>query len=185
MDQLTPIADELEAVRRLTSMTKDYDYISGLLRTGSREELDELAEMMEEFPDGEDDFIRRRWIRNAIDFGSSSAVTWMLEKDVDLAFSDDEGYPVLLSAIASDRSDKYDILELLLQHGAPTDMRGINDWTPLHMAAARNDVKAVKLLIEYGADATAKTRIDDYATPLEEARMLGSNDAVKYLETVA
>ena len=166
-------------------MSKDYDYIGGLLKTGSTEQLEEVAELTDDFPDGEDDFTGRRWIRNAVDFGSSRAIAWMLEKKVDLAFSDDEGYPVLLSAIESDRSDKYEILELLLQHGAPPDMRGINDWTPLHMAAARNDVRAVKLLLECGADPTAKTRIDDYATPLEEARMLGSNDAVKYLETVA
>ncbi len=132
-------------------MSKDYDYIGGLLKTGSTEQLEEVAELVDDFPDGEDDFTGRRWIRNAVDFGSSRAIAWMLEKKVDLAFSDDEGYPVLLSAIESDRSDKYEILELLLQHGAPTDMRGIND----------------------------------YATPLEVARMLGSNDAVKYIETVA
>jgi ankyrin repeat protein len=52
------------------------------------------------------------------------------------------------------------------------------------MAAAKNDVAAVKLLLQYGADPTAKTRIDDYATPLEEARTLGANDAVKYLESI-
>lgn len=166
-------------------MSKDYHYISGLLKTGSKEQLDELSELADEFPDGEDDFVGRRWIRNAVDFGSSLAIVWMLEKKVELAFNDDEGYPILLSAIESGRSDRYEVLELLLQHGAPTDMRGINDWTPLHMAAARNDVKAVKLLLAYGADPAAKTRIDDYATPLEEARILGSNDAVEYLETVA
>ena len=123
-------------------MSKDYEYISGLLKTGSKEQLDELAELMDSFPDGGDDFIGIRWIRNAVDFGSSRAIAWMLKRKVDLAFSDAEGYTVLLSAIESERSDKYEILQLLLQHGAPTDIRGINDWTPLHMAAARNDVKA-------------------------------------------
>ncbi|MGB5472405.1 MAG: ankyrin repeat domain-containing protein [Gammaproteobacteria bacterium] len=166
-------------------MSKDYDYVSGVLKTGTTEQLEELAELVDDFPNGEDDFTGRRWIRNAIDFGSSVAIAWMLEKKVDLAFSDDEGYPALLSAIVSERYDRYAILEMLLEHGAPTDIRGINDWTSLHMAAARNDVKALKLLLDYGADSTAKTRIDNYATPLEEARMLGSNDAVKYLEAVA
>jgi len=106
----------------------------------------------------------------------------MLSKKVDLAASyDDAGVPILLRAIEAERSD---VLELLLQHGAPVDVHGINDWTPLHMAAAKNDVAAVKLLLQYGADPTAKTRIDDYATPLEEARTLGANDAVKYLESI-
>ena len=104
-------------------MSKDYDHIGGLLKTGSTEQLEEVAELTDDFPDGEDDFTGRRWIRNAVDFGSSRAIAWMLEKKVDLAFFDDEGYPVLLSAIESDRSDKYEILELLLQNpGIPITM---------------------------------------------------------------
>ena len=165
-------------------MTGDYEYICGLLESGSVEELDELALLVDGFPHGEDDSGGRRWILSAIDRGSLRAISWMLEQKVDLAFSDDEGFPALLSAIDSGRADKYQILELLLENGAPTDVRGINDWTPLHMAAARNDVRALELLLDYGADATARTRIDDYATPLEEARILGAGDAVAYLETL-
>ena len=71
---------------------------------------------------------------------------------------------------------------MLLKHGALTQIRGIKDWTPLHMAAAINDVQAAKLLLKYEADPTARTRIDDYATPLEEARALGSHEVVRYLE---
>ena len=164
-------------------MTTDYDYVCGVLKTGSTDELDELAELMGDFPNGGDDFVGRRWIQSAIDVGSKQTIIWMLEKKVDLSF-EDEGYPALFCTIESDRPDRYEILEMLLQHGAPTDMRGINDWTPLHLAAARNDVKALKLLLEYGAEPTAKTRIDNYATPLEEARTLGSNDAIRYLKAV-
>jgi len=38
--------------------------------------------------------------------------------------------------------------------------------------------------VRYGADLTIRTEIDDYATPLEEARNLGKLEAVKYLEGV-
>ena len=85
-------------------MSKDYEYISEVLRTGSVEQLVEIAELVNDFPDGEDDFTGRRWIRNAVDFGSLRAIAWMLEKKVDLAFSDDEGFPVLLSTISSNCS---------------------------------------------------------------------------------
>ena len=41
------------------------------------------------------------------------------------------------------------------------------------MAAARDDVEALRILAAHGADLTIRTDIDDYATPLEETRMLG------------
>jgi uncharacterized protein len=62
--------------------------------------------------------------------------------------------------------------------------KGINDWTPAHMAAARDDVEALRLLVRYRADLNIRTDIDDYATPLEEARNLGKVNAVNYLESV-
>lgn len=165
-----------------SAVTSDCEYIDGLLRAGTTEQLEELAELIDDFPNGKDEFVGQPWIHNAIDVGSKRTIAWMLSRKVDLAASyDDAGVPILLRAIEAERSD---VLELLLQHGAPVDVHGINDWTPLHMAAAKNDVAAVKLLLQYGADPTAKTRIDDYATPLEEARTLGANDAVRYLESI-
>jgi ankyrin repeat protein len=62
--------------------------------------------------------------------------------------------------------------------------KGINDWTPAHMAAARDDVEALRLLVRYGADLTIRTDIDDYSTPLEEARSMGKLNAASYLESV-
>lgn len=166
-------------------MSSDYAYITDLLRDGSEADLEELAELVVGFPEGTDDFINRRWIMNAIDCGSRRAVEWMIQKGVDLSFVDEEGYTPLLSVIESRRDDKYEIVELLLIHGAPTNVHGVNDWTPLHLAAARNDVESLKLLLKFGADSSTRTRIDDYATPLEEARTLGCREAVAFLEGVA
>lgn len=47
--------------------------------------------------------------------------------------------------------------------------RGINDWTALHFAAASDDAVSVQMLLEAGADPNARTRIDDFETPLEIA----------------
>ncbi|MCA9031264.1 MAG: ankyrin repeat domain-containing protein [Planctomycetaceae bacterium] len=68
-----------------------------------------------------------------------------------------------------------------LDMGADISRRGINDWTPLHYAAARNYSKCVALLLERGADPEARTNIDDYTTPIEEAAMLGKRVAVEVL----
>jgi ankyrin repeat protein len=160
----------------------DYDLAIDVLRSGDRTRLEELAVLLVAFPDGVDSFLGRRWILNAIDIGTRSAIEWMLEKQVDLAFRDEEGYTPLLTVIDSKRHDRYELLELLLRAGAPVDLKGINDWTPAHLAAARDDVAALRILVAHGADLTIRTDIDDCATPLEEARTLGSRNAVAFLE---
>ncbi|HXT00661.1 MAG TPA: ankyrin repeat domain-containing protein [Elusimicrobiota bacterium] len=163
-------------------MASDYDTIMEALKSAGLDRLEALSREVKGFPDGVDSFIRRRWIRNAIDCGSKQAVEWMLRKGLDLNFRDEEGYTPLLCAIERETEDRYEVLELLLAAGAPVNSKGINDWTPAHMAAARDDIKALDILIRHGADLSIRTEIDDYATPLEEARHLGKVNIVRYLE---
>ena len=165
--------------------TNDYALAGEVLRSGDREKLEELAELLVTFPEGVDSFLGRRWILNAIDMGARSAIEWMLEKRVDLAFRDEEGYTPLFTVIDSKRTDRYELLELLLRAGSPVNLKGINEWTPAHLAAARDDVEALRILVAHGADLSIRTDIDDFATPLEEARTLGSRNAVAFLEGVA
>lgn len=160
----------------------DYAYIINILATGSDEQFDELTALIGEFPRGADKYLGRPWIRNAIDCGSLAAIEWMLKYRVDLSFRDDEGYTVLHAALARKRPDRYSVLALLLDNGAPVNAHGINDWTPAHMAAVREDIEALRLLIKHGADLSIRTRIDDYETPLEEARSLGRMVSVRFLE---
>ena len=61
----------------------------------------------------------------------------------------------------------------------------MNDWTPLHHAAATDDVRAIELLLAHGADPNARTRIDDHATPLAEAEHLGRTEAARILRKLA
>jgi ankyrin repeat protein len=49
----------------------------------------------------------------------------------------------------------YDICKLLLESGALTEQTNYVGWTPLHEAAFYNHLKTVKVLLSFGADASA------------------------------
>jgi len=107
----------------------------------------------------------------------------LLELGADPNYEDRAGFPSLIAALScGERKDMCEILELLLAHGADIQQRGMNDYTPLHYAAVQQDVKAIELLLRHGADPDARTRIDECATPLEEAANLGRAEAVAALE---
>jgi len=66
-----------------------------------------------------------------------------------------------------------EILKLLLAFKSDPNQRGINDYTPLHMAASERNLPAVMLLLDAGADPRLRTRIDDCETPREMAEKAG------------
>lgn len=109
----------------------------------------------------------------------------LLDLGADPNYGDHAGFPSIIAALSSERSDKYEIVKLLLAFGADIQQRGINDYTPLHYAAAGNDVRAMELLLAHGADPNARTNIDDHATPVEEAERAGHREAVEILRKVA
>lgn len=165
-------------------LVKDYLQAMEFLASGSADDWEALSVRLDGFPHGTDAVIQRRWIINAAGGGSASCVAWMIGRGVALDFCDDEGYTPVHAALERTDADRFRILELLLEGGAPINRKGLNDWTPAHMAAARDDVEALRLLVRHGADLSIRTAIDDYATPLEEARHLGMTKAANYLESV-
>lgn len=194
MDDRSPLVDIKDGLKRECSSLsygtmpdsdadREYDRILDVLASGGREGLANLSREVAGFPHGVDGFLGRRWIMNAIDCGSKLAVEWMIRQGVDLSFCDDTGYTVLHAALELRRNDdRHEVLKMLLAAGAPVNAFGPNSWTPAHMAAAREDIAALKLLIEHNADLTIRTEIDEYATPLEEARALGKEESVRFLE---
>jgi len=163
---------------------REYERFLNVLRTGAAPDLDALEHQIESFPGGTDGFLGRRWIINAVDVGSRLSVEWMIGRHVDLNFCDEEGRTPVIAALGRSKADRYELLELLLAGGAPVNLKGQNDWTPAHWAAAGDDVEALRILVGHGADLSVRTTIDSYATPLEEARALGKKNAVAYLKSV-
>jgi ankyrin repeat protein len=114
----------------------------------------------------------------------------LLEIGADPNPKDHAGFPPLIAALACSRShpgsaarpDVAEILELLLHFGADPNQRGINDWTPLHMAVAERNAEAIPILLAAGADPTLATSIDDYETPVEMAKQSGRDDLAALLD---
>jgi len=161
---------------------RDYLEITGVLRRGDPDELEFVHGVVDGFPEGQDPYLGLRWITNAIDCGAPESVAWMLAKGVALDFRDSGGYTPVHSCLERDGEDRYRVLDMLLRAGAPVNAHGFNDWTPLHMAAAVDDRRAMRMLLEAGADRTIRTRIDDCTTPEEEARLLGQHAAADFLK---
>ncbi len=118
----------------------------------------------------------------AIYHSPPSFIRTLLELGANPNYEDHAGFPSLIAALSCpERGDRQDLMDLLLSFGADLQQRGINDYTPLHYAAAGNDVPMIDWLLNHGADPHARTRIDEYATPLEEAEILGKTEAIERL----
>jgi len=127
------------------------------------------------------------------DFPLEYAIYWsplpfiieLIEAGADLNRSADDGFPSLIAALASDRINRLAVLSVLLENGADTGQRGINDWTPLHYAVMQRDLPAVEMLLDYGADPTVRTRIDDCTTPFEDAKATGFTEAAALMDAAS
>jgi hypothetical protein len=65
------------------------------------------------------------------------------------------------------------------------DVNAIDSYTPLHHAAAANDVATIQLLLAHGAAASLEVKDDEYnATPLGWAQFFDAKDAAAFLEGV-
>lgn len=115
----------------------------------------------------------------------------LLEQGAEPVFPVLDGFPPLIAALSCSRPrpgsparpDVIDIVRTLLEFGADPAQRGINDYTALHMAVAERNRAAVEVLLDAGADAEARTRIDNCETSLEMARSAGLWDIAAILES--
>src|SRR6185436_16886209 len=109
--------------------------ILGVLAQGTTEDLEALTRLIDGFPEGRDDW-GDPWIIDAITYGSRAAVQWMISRGVDLTVQDSTSCSVLHAAVEREEPDKYEILDSLLRHGAPVNVRGWLGFamTPAHLA---------------------------------------------------
>ncbi len=159
----------------------EFDQVLKILRSGQASKLEGLSRSYTNFPRGEDPYVGEAWFILAIKDAPIQTIRWMLDKGVDVNAKGNTNEAPIQACIDRKSIDRYDILQELIAAGADLDIRGENDWTPLHWAAARNDSKAVRILLEAGADINATTGMDSHATPEEEAVALGASESARVL----
>jgi ankyrin repeat protein len=116
----------------------------------------------------------------------------LLEIGADPNPADHAGFPPLIAALSCSRPrsgspgrpDVLEILKLLLAFKSDPDQRGVNDYTPLHIAVSERNAAAVGLLLQGGADPRLRTRIDDCETPREMAEKMGLREIAELLAEV-
>lgn len=126
---------------------------------------------------------------DAIYHSPIASIRTLLETGADPNAPVIDGFPPLIAALsrsrdvpgARRRTDVDEIIRLLLSFKTDVHQRGINDYTPLHMAVAERNLMAIQLLLDGGADPDLRTRIDECQTPLEMAQGLGWKDGAELL----
>lgn len=153
------------------------------LRAGDLDAARDALAEPDAFPNSVDSYTGSTVLRLALFDAPVTTVTTLLAAGADPSFEALDGFPsVLLVLLHRDDADERRALVVaLLARGADPDARGINDWTGLHVAAARGDEDMVRLLLDAGADPGARTRIDDLTTPADEADAAGHHDLARML----
>ena len=123
-----------------------------------------------DWPNTLEPYMRSPILAVALGAAPLAAIRRLLDEGADPNCQVLDGFPALIDVIHHRRREEgREIVAVLLAAGARVDERGLNDWTALHFAASYDDDVAVRLLLEAGADPHARTRIDDFETPLDVA----------------
>jgi ankyrin repeat protein len=125
----------------------------------------------------------------AIYWSPLAFIRTLLELGADPNPTDHIGFPPLIAALscsrprpgAAARPDVAAVVALLLEFGADPNQRGINDWTPLHLAVVERNPSVIPILLAAGADPTLRTRIDEQETARELAERAGDERLVALL----
>jgi len=163
--------------------------IDAAFRAGDLAALRAAVNDPDSVPNGPMPLAIGRCLEYAIYHSPLPFIRTLLEIGADPNPADHAGFPPLIAALscsrpqpgAPGRPDVTAILTLLLAFGADPNQRGINDYTPLHMAVSERNMPAVQLLLKAGADPRLRTRIDDCATPREMATRAGLGEMAALL----
>jgi ankyrin repeat protein len=162
-----------------------YRRLDGAFKAGDLAALRDLCGNPPDFPNvwPPHDAISCSVLQYALYHSPVDFVRELLQSGADPNYDDGDGFPSLMATLTSGRPPAVvrELLTLLLDAGADANQHGHNDYTPLHWAAAAGDSDIVEFLLARGADASVKTRIDDYETPAEGAQRAGHNDLAEIL----
>ncbi|MGH7313666.1 MAG: ankyrin repeat domain-containing protein [Candidatus Rokuibacteriota bacterium] len=163
--------------------------IDAAFRAGDLVALRSAVDDPESVPDGPMPLAIGPCLTYAIYHSPLPFIRTLLEIGADPNHDDHDGFPPLIAALSCSRSqpgaprrpDVAEILTLRLSFGADPNQRGVNDYTPLHMAVSERNVRALEILLEAGADARLRTRIDDCETPREMAEQAALRELAELL----
>lgn len=166
-----------------------FQQIDDAFRAGDLEALRAAVDDPDSIPNGPMPLAIGQCLEYAVYHSPLSFIRALLEIGANPNPADHDGFPPLIAALscsrpqpgAHGRPDVDAILELLLEFGADPALRGINDYSALHMAVAEGNGRAVEILLSAGADPLLRTRIDDCATPREMAQQAGMTDIAAVL----
>ena len=133
------------------------------------------------FPNVNDPLTWTPLLSLAISWSPLNTIAALLDLGADPNYEAQDGFPAACAALSSGRSDRHEVLRVLLERGADPNARGINDYTPLHLAVAERDEAAMRLLLTHKADPSLKTRIDECADPIREAELMGNPEGAALL----
>ena len=155
--------------------------IDAAFRVGDLNALRAAVDDPHSVPNGPMPLTIGRCLEYAIYHSPLAFIRTLLEIGADPNPANHAGFPPLIAALSCSRPrpgspgrpDVADIVGLLLSFGADPNQRGLNDYTPLHMAVSEHHLPTVELLLKAGADPRLRTRIDDCETPREMAEKVG------------
>ena len=155
--------------------------IDAAFRVGDLNALRAAVDDPHSVPNGPMPLTIGRCLEYAIYHSPLAFIRTLLEIGADPNPANHAGFPPLIAALSCsrprpgspERPDVADIVGLLLSFGADPNQRGLNDYTPLHMAVSEHHLPTVELLLKADADPRLRTRIDDCETPREMAEKVG------------
>ncbi len=103
-----------------------------------------------------------------------------LREGLDINTVDWGGRTMLMEAVIQ---KEYDLMKLLIDHGADPNIRDKRNWTALHFAAQNYDLRATQLLVEVGADVNAKDDYGNNAIFKAVMNFEGNGDVIQFLKS--